>query len=108
MHDDDDSDEIDADPVTPEQRTAALRRLHTWLKFWIACPTRRCRRYRRCAGDPRRCRAIFWPVVPADARAYIAALVKAHCAGYSERDARRIADVAAFRARSLVALGDKV
>lgn len=98
----------DDDPITLEQRTAARRAMNTMLRFWFACPTRRCRRYRRCAGDPLRCRAIFWPVLPADVRAYIGALVNARNAGRSQKQAQRIAEVAALRARSHEALDGKV
>jgi hypothetical protein len=108
MHKQDEDHDGEWPPITPEQRTAARRELHTLLRFWTACPTRRCRRYRRCAGDPSRCRAIFWPVLPADVRHYIGALIKARNAGRSKRAAEQIAEVAAARARQLVALGDKV
>jgi hypothetical protein len=46
----------------------AAREINTVLKYWFACPTRRCRRNRRCSGDPARCHAIFWPVVPGDVK----------------------------------------
>ena len=36
-----------------------LRVANNVLKFWFACPIRRCRRARSCVGDSAGCHAIF-------------------------------------------------
>ena len=47
------------------------------LKFWFACPTRRCRRARSCVGDPAGCHAILLPVVSEEVKGVVA-----HAAGF--------------------------
>jgi hypothetical protein len=34
------------------------------FRFWRACPVKRCRRYRRCDGEPARCLMRGLPSVP--------------------------------------------
>lgn len=77
----------------------AARKINTALKFWFACPTRRCRRNRRCSGDPARCRAIFWPVVPDQVKAWWRALADAKREGLSVGQAGRKAGAAVKRWR---------
>jgi hypothetical protein len=69
--------------------------LNNALKFWRACPTRRCRRARMCVGDGRRCHAIFWPVVPEEAKVFWRAALDALRDNPSTRRAERLADTAA-------------
>jgi hypothetical protein len=92
------------DTPTPRQKLAARRALYTVLEFWIACPTKRCRRWKICAGDPDRCRALFWPVVPQDVKAWWRAAIAARGKGCTTRKAERLADAAAARCRSIAAL----
>lgn len=85
------------------------REVNTHFQFWRTCPTRACRRHRRCSGDPARCHAIFWPVVPEPMKVWWAELQKARHAGHSARrafDAAQQALAAAQRrAKALRALG---
>ena len=82
----------------------AAREINTALKFWFACPTKRCRRNRRCSGDPARCHAIFWPVVPEEAKAWWRALADSRRDGLSARQAARVAGDAVMRHRRAAAL----
>ena len=65
--------------------------LNNALKFWPACPTKRCRRARMCVGDSKRCHAIFWPVVPEEAQVFWRAALDA----LRENRSTRRADTAA-------------
>ena len=65
------------------------------LKFWRACPTKRCRRARMCVGDGERCHAIFWPVVPEEAKVFWRAALDAIRDNRGARQAERKAIVAA-------------
>jgi hypothetical protein len=90
--------------VSPYERLAARRAFHTWLRYWIACPTRRCRRWRRCAGDLDRCHAVFWPVVPEEIKEWWRAVGQARRDGCSARQAALLGDAAARRCRLISAL----
>ena len=68
--------------------------LNELLKFWTACPTKRCRRAHACVGDFNRCHAIFWPVVPQVFKVQWQAMVDAKREGRSYRQATRLADAA--------------
>jgi hypothetical protein len=63
---------------------------------------------RRCSGDPAVCCAVFWPVVPPDARAWLRTMIAARRKGRSLRQATRLADAArdveAIRQRNIAAL----
>jgi hypothetical protein len=78
--------------------------LNNALKFWRACPTKRCRRARMCLGDGQRCHAMFWPVVPEEAKAFWRAALDALRDNRTVRQAERLADTAAadFRKRELL------
>ena len=86
-----------------DEPLAAKRAFNTTLEFWIACPTPRCRRYRRCAGDADRCRAIFWPEVPDDVKTWWGAFKQAHRDGHSAEQAAGLAGAAVERWREWVA-----
>jgi len=73
--------------ITELHRVRAWREFNTLLRFWRACPTRRCRRWRRCAGDPARCHAIFWPVVPEEAKVWWRTRIAAVLDGSTEPEA---------------------
>jgi hypothetical protein len=45
------------------------------LKFWRSCRIKRCRRYRRCGGEPAGCLMRGLPTVPPEARLAAAAAV---------------------------------
>ena len=68
--------------------------LNNALKFWSACPNKRCRRARSCVGDAARCHAIFWPVVPAEAKAWWRAIFDSKKIGRTVTQAKRAADSA--------------
>lgn len=68
--------------------------LNNALKFWFACPNKRCRRARACVGDAARCHAIFWPVVPQDIKAWWRAIFDSKKIGRTVTQARRGADLA--------------
>ncbi len=85
-------------------RDDAHRAVNTSLRFWSACLTRRCKRARRCTGDPAICRKIFWPVVREDAKAWWQAIFDARRDGRSLRQAQRLAADAATRQRRIMAL----
>ena len=38
------------------------------LRLWRRCAQRRCKRHRRCLGDPRHCFGHAWPFVPPSLR----------------------------------------
>jgi hypothetical protein len=101
-------DDNEAEPMTLEQRVAGRRVINTALRFWIACPTKRCQRWRKCAGDPARCWALFWPVVPPEVKAWLRAMAAARRKGRSLRQAMRLAEgarsVEAFRQHNIAAL----
>jgi hypothetical protein len=78
--------------------------LANMLKFWSACPLRRCRRARSCMGDPNICHATFWPVVPGHFKAWLRALNEAKGQGRSVGQAGRLADAAAAEFRKRQAL----
>jgi hypothetical protein len=94
--------------MTMDEPPTAQRTFNSALKFWRACPTRRCRRARRCLGDAERCRALFWPVVPDEIKAWWGALKEARRRRRSLRQSARAAAAAAaaaaLRVRSLRAL----
>ena len=68
--------------------------LNNELKFWRACPNKRCRRARMCVGDGSRCHAIFWPVVPEEAKVFWRAALDALRNNPSTRRAERLAEAA--------------
>jgi hypothetical protein len=69
------------------------------LKFWFACPTKRCRRARSCVGDPARCHAIFWPVVPEEIKVWWRTLLDSHRTGRTATQAGRAAGEAMAQSR---------
>ena len=69
--------------------------LNELLKFWTACPVRRCRRARSCVGDFNRCHAIFWPAAPRESKVRGQAMLDASREGRSATQASRAADAAA-------------
>lgn len=74
------------------------------LRFWSACPAKRCRHARSCVGDAAFCHAIFWPVVPEPFKVWWRAILQAHRAGRTARQAKRAADQAAAEWRKRAAL----
>jgi hypothetical protein len=82
--------------------------LNNALKFWRACPTRRCRRARSCVGDDQRCHAIFWPVVPEEAKVFWRAALDALHDNRSASQAERLADAAAARFRRRQSIDTKI
>jgi len=90
--------------VAADGRIDNRRAINTWLRFWTACPVKRCRRWKVCAGDPARCYALFWPVVPAEVKAWLGAMNEAYRNGCSHRQADVMAAAAMRRSRSIQAL----
>jgi hypothetical protein len=68
-------------------KQSARQDFFTQLQFWRACPARTCRRHYRCTGDVRDCGEIFWPVVPAEFKAWWRAVCDAFEEGNSMRKA---------------------
>jgi len=52
-----------APDATPDD-DALKRWLNNYFAFWVICPTRACKRTKRCAGDPRSCHDRIWPHMP--------------------------------------------
>jgi hypothetical protein len=82
-----------------DEPIAAKRAFNTVLRFWTACPTAPCRRHRRCAGDPDRCRTIFWPEVSDETKTWWGAFKQAQRDGQSLAATTRAADDAVVRWR---------
>ena len=101
-------DEHDDDELRAYRRLAAWREFNTMLRYWIACPNRRCRRARRCCGDVESCHALFWPVVPEEFKVWWRAICEARRDKSSQRQALRAASaaVASWRKRKAVRLAD--
>jgi hypothetical protein len=77
-----------SDPQTRERvRDSALRKLHTFWRFWVVCPDKACGRARGCAGDVDACGRRCYPHVPADTKFYLKKAVEARLAGLSVKDA---------------------
>jgi hypothetical protein len=73
-------------PLDPEEeariRDRVRRKINTHFKFWVVCPTTRCRRARRCEGnDPYRCFSRFWGYVPEEHKMMYRAGVTGHGKG---------------------------
>jgi hypothetical protein len=87
------------------EREEVARMVNTQFGFAKACPIARCRRHRRCSGDPAMCHAIFWPVVPEEAKVWWQALLDSRRTNRSFRQASRAAEAARrdfqLRARAL-------
>ena len=82
------------------ERQEARRDFNTLFVFHRFCPNKRCRRNRRCSGrDPAYCHAIFWPVVPEEAKAWWRAIVESRRTGRTLRQALRAAEAARADAR---------
>jgi hypothetical protein len=97
---------IDEDQLTPLaaadlafEREEHQRDINTLFVFHRFCPNRRCRRKRRCTGDPVYCHTIFWPVVPEEAKAWWRAIVKSRRTGRTLSQALRAAEAAQADAR---------
>jgi len=82
--------------------------LNNALKFWRACPTKRCRRARSCVGDTMRCHKIFWPVVPQELKVWWRAVLDAKRTNRTARQAGRLAETAAAEWRKREALMQKL
>ena len=80
--------------IESEGRASDRWLLNNALKFWSACPNKRCRRARACVGDAARCHAIFWPVVPEDIKAWWRAIFDSKKIGRTVTQAKRAADSA--------------
>jgi hypothetical protein len=71
--------------TTPEQRaqrraaalTALFRIYCDVIGLWRGCAKKRCKRHRRCSGDPSACIERGWPAVPRSRRPRIHAEVRA-------------------------------
>jgi hypothetical protein len=62
-----------------EARRANVRRaLHTALRYWSACPAKRCCRARQCMGNLDICHSVFWPVVPEEVKVWWRAVYDAY------------------------------
>ena len=86
--------ESDDDEISAYRRLAAWREFNTMLRYWTACPNRRCRRARRCCGDVESCHALFWPVVPEEIKVWWRAICEARRDRSSQRQALRAASAA--------------
>jgi hypothetical protein len=73
------------------ERLSDIWLLNNALRFWSACPNKRCRRARSCVGDAAQCHAIFWPVVPEEAKTWWRAIFQARRTGRTARQAARAA-----------------
>jgi len=87
------------DPMTLETDEEYVRCIdrqlvHSALGYPRACPNRRCRRHRKCVGDPDYCHAIFWPVVPEEAKVWLRSLDRSGEANHTVKKAERIAEAA--------------
>jgi hypothetical protein len=76
------------------EREENRRDINTLFVFHRYCPIKRCRRNRRCSGDPAYCHAIFWPVVPEEAKAWWRAILQSRRTGRTLRQALRVAEAA--------------
>jgi hypothetical protein len=97
INDDDDMiTPLDADDLEMLRiaRDDVDRQINTLFVFHKACPIKRCRRNRRCSGDPAMCHAIFWPVVPEEAKAWWQAILDSRRTNRSFRQAGRAAETA--------------
>lgn len=103
-------DPMALDDIDAFVRCINRQALHTDLGYPRACPNRRCRRHRKCVGDPDDCHAIFWPVVPEEIKVWLRALARSAEANHSPKKARRIAGEALraqrIRAKNLEYLGE--
>ena len=86
--------ESDDDEISAYRRLEALREFNTMLRYWIACPNRRCRRHRRCCGDVESCHTLFWPAVPEEFKVWWRAICAARRDRSSQRQALRSASAA--------------
>jgi hypothetical protein len=101
------------DEQTPQQKqwqerhlaeeAAVYRKLNDFLQFWAACPDKRCRRRRGCAGDPNVCFLPRWRAVPEEDRAWFRAVLIALDAGHDPAQAERVADEEMARRAALLA-----
>jgi len=73
--------------------------INTLFVFHRFCPNKRCRRNRRCTGDPVYCHTIFWPVVPEEAKAWWRAILQSRRTGRTLTQALRVAEAAQADAR---------
>jgi hypothetical protein len=81
------------------EREEQQRDINTLFVFHRFCPNKRCRRNRRCTGDPVTCHTIFWPVVPEEAKAWWRAILQSRRGGRTLRQALRVAEAAQTDAR---------
>jgi hypothetical protein len=95
-----------SDPQTHERvRDSALRKLHTFWRFWVVCPDKACGRAHSCRGDVTACGRRCYRHVPADTKFYLKKAIEARLAGLSVRDACREAQRQLDRCK---AIGDAV
>ena len=87
---------LEAKPFVPATLDVARRiqrqLLHGDLGYPRACPNRRCRRHRRCVGDPDFCHAIFWPVVPEETKVWLRSLASSGRARRGVKKAEELAN----------------
>jgi hypothetical protein len=69
-----------------------MRRVQcTLFQFWRGCALKRCRRARRCDGDPHACFERWWPLVPEVLKVQYRAAIVALGAGLSPHAAAQAA-----------------
>ena len=66
-----------------------LRVANNVLKFWFACPIRRCRRARSCVGDSAGCHAIFCRWVSEEVKGVVAHVARVAPHRHAGRPRRR-------------------
>jgi hypothetical protein len=67
--------------IPPHASAASLRMVCDFMCLWRLCEQARCRRARRCRGAPRICLGRLSPLVPEEARAFIAGLYELKAEG---------------------------
>ena len=98
-HDIADDDDEALDPMEQELDRLLQRdedqRINTFFGFPRCCPSKACRRHRRCSGeDAMVCRRIFWPVVPEELKVWFRSLVESRRTNRTFRQADRAANKA--------------
>jgi hypothetical protein len=78
-----------------------MRRVQcTLFQFWRGCARKRCRRARRCDGDPHACFERWWPLMPEHLKVQYRAAIVALGAGMSPHAAAQTARTEAERWRA--------